>query len=217
MSAQRDQQRDQQRGGKRARTADIPTPASRSLRPVFAPTPENTPYVGENHSSTSSYSSNEDDLRRRVPPSFPSYPSYPSGAQQQPPQHQHQPHYVPPAQYLQQGSRPAHSLPRQSAPRPAPPPPSSYTQEDFRVDFGAPSALSDFAFDFAVPSTSYDPQGGLQYHITGSSSHLPTPPGYLTSHPHALHPHQSSYPSDVKPSAYGGYTPASQPPPHPYY
>lgn len=215
MSAQRDQQRDQQRGGKRARTTDIPTPASRTLRPVFASTPENTPYAGENHSSTGSYSSNEDELRRRVPPSFPAYPSYPSAAprQQQP---QHQPHYVPP-QYRNQDPRPAHSLPRQSVPGPAPPPPSSHPQEDYRVDFGAPSALGDFAFDFAVPSTSYDPQGGLQYHITGSSNHLPTPPSYLPSHPHALDPHQSSYPSDVKPSVYASYPPASQPPPHPYY
>lgn len=212
MSAQRDQQRDQQRGGKRARTSDIPTPASRSLRPIFAPTPEHTPYLGDNHSSTGSYSSNEDDLRRRAPPSFPSYTSYTSAPQQQ---HQPQPHYAPSAQYLQQDHRPAHPLPRHATSRPAPPPLSSYPQEDYRVDFGGQSALGDFAFDFAVPSTTYDSQGGLQYHITGSSSHLPTPPSYLAPHSH-YDPHQSPYPTDLKPSAYASYPPSSHPPPHPY-
>lgn len=213
MSAERDRQLHQQRGAKRARTIDVPTPGSRGLRPVFNSSSE-TP---SSQASTPSFASDSEDLRRRVPPSAPLTNFAASTAPQDPaprppPRHQLDPQHTPnSSEYPSSAPRPAHPLPRQPLEAPLPPGPSSYLPDAYRQDFGAASALGDFAFDFALPANSYDGQGGLQYHMGLSSHHLPTPPSY-----HTAYSTPSGQAHDVKPQLYDPY--GTQPPSQrPYY
>lgn len=55
--------------------------------------------------------------------------------------------------------------------------------DDYPLAFGAPSAsLGDFSFDFAMPTTSFDAAGAIQYQLSEFSQHNPMPPAYMQSH-----------------------------------
>lgn len=199
MSAERDRQLHQQRGAKRVKTTDVATPGSRGLRPVF-----NSSAEASQQSSDTSVALEADSLRRRVPAPSTHFGSYQShDAAPRPPPTQSAPI---PAQYQPAPApRPSMPLPRQPQAAPLPSGPPAYLPNGYRADFGGASALGDFAFDFALPASSYDAQGGLQYHMGIPNHHLPTPPSYHTafSTPNAAH--------DVKPQLYDSYATSQRP------
>ncbi|KAK4056927.1 hypothetical protein OIO90_002177 [Microbotryomycetes sp. JL221] len=200
--AQREQRRDK-RNGKRMRTAEFPTFSGMSVRQTLDPLFEDYPLV---QADVAHFAAEEPDLRRRVPES--SYVETPSYAASTSSWETGTPAAYPEATE----PRSAAPLPRSSivasgATMPASLSMPSHSMSATLVDsvttrcapdavelnFGMPgSVLSDFAFDFAMPTTTYDVNGSMQFSLNTGNTAVPLSLDFASM----LDPANSAYPGN---------------------
>ncbi|KAK4051192.1 hypothetical protein OIV83_003014 [Microbotryomycetes sp. JL201] len=170
--AQREHRRDQ-RTGKRARTADYSSFPNHTVRQTLDPLFEDYPLV-QAGLPEHPYVADEYDLRRRVPETYVDTPSYAASAVSY--------ESATPAQSDFAEPRVAAPLPKTSTAYAAtvPTPVSGVdvhlTPDVYDLNFGMPgSILNEFAFDFAVPSSTFDIDGDLQYQLNSGNATVSLP------------------------------------------
>ncbi|KAM0787567.1 hypothetical protein ACM66B_003637 [Microbotryomycetes sp. NB124-2] len=174
VTAQREQRRDQ-RTGKRARTTDYSSFPNHTVRQTLDPLFEEYPLVQtglrEDHPAE------DHELRRRVPESYVETPSYAASvvsyesatpAQTEAPE---QPRVAAPLPRSSLSSAAAAALPTPTSAVDA-----TFIPDVYDLNFGVPgSILNDFAFDFAVPTSTFDLGGDLQYQLSSGNSSISLP------------------------------------------